>query len=115
MATTMYAGRIFDAEVIVGGGAGTAVAPAIRMDNVSSMSIQTQVADTAGGIDITYTYELSSNIDGPWSVGTVTIADHTALSITDFVPEAAKYIRVTVTNNDAAAVTLTSVLNMQEE
>jgi len=115
MGTTMYAGRIFDAEAIVGGGAATAVATPIRMDKASSMSIQTQVATTSGNIDLTYTYDLSSNIDGPWAAGSVSISDHTTLALTDFVPEAAKYIRMTVLNNDAAAVTLTSVLTIQED
>jgi hypothetical protein len=114
MSITMYAGRIYDAVVIAGGGLATAVATPIRMDGAVSMSIHTQVATTTGGIDVTYTYDLSSNIDGPWAAGSVTIADHTALVVVDFVPEASKYIRMTVTNNDAAAVTLTTVLNMQE-
>jgi hypothetical protein len=111
----MYAGRVFDAEVIAGGGAGTATSPAIRMDEAEAMSIHTQVATTAGTINVTYTYQVSSNSDGPWVDGNISIAAHTpALDITGFSPEASKWIRIIATNNDASAVTLTSVLNMQE-
>lgn len=113
MSVTMYAGRIFDAEVVTGGG-GTATSDAIRMDAASAMSVQTQVATTAGSINVTYTYQVSSNSDGPWVDGNVSITGHTALDVSDFAPEAAKWIRIVVTNNDAADVTLTAVLNMQE-
>jgi len=110
----MYAGKIFDA-ITLGATPATAVAPPLRMDNAIAMSIHTQVSDPVLSTDLTYTYELSSNSDGPWVAGSVTIADHTSLDITDFSPEASKWIRFTVTNNDAVARTnLTTVLNMQE-
>lgn len=115
---TMYSGRIFDAEVITGTG-GTATSPAIRMENAVVMSIHTQIAATAGGINVAYTYELASSNDANavWTTPSspVTIGTHTALDISDFAPEAARYIRITATNGDAADVTLTAVLNMQEE
>ena len=117
MQNKMYAGRIFDAEVIAGGG-GSATSAAIRMDQAITMSMHTQVATTAGAINVAYTYELASNNDANavWTtpVGAVTIDTATALDVADFAPEASKFIRFTATNGDAAPVTLTTVFNMQE-
>jgi CTP:molybdopterin cytidylyltransferase MocA len=111
----MYAGRIFDAEVLAGAG-GSATSAAIRMDNAETMSIHTQVATTGGSVNVAYTYELSSSNDANavWTTGDVPIATATALDVADFAPEASKFIRIIATNGDAAPVTLTAVLNMQE-
>ena len=115
MARTMYTGRMFDA-IALGATPATATSAAVRMDASEAMSIQSQVVTTAGTINVTYTYQVSSNSDGPWVDGNTSIAAHTpALDITGFSPEAAKWIRMIVTNNDATAITeLTSVLTIQE-
>ena len=117
MPNTMYAGRVFDAIALdaTGGGNDSATSAAVRMDSAIAMSIHSQVVTTAGSINVTYTYEVSSNIDGPFVAGNTSIAAHTALDVIGFSPEASKYIRMIVTNNDATAITvLTAVLNMQE-
>ena len=103
MTNTMYAGRVFDAVAIAN--AASATSAAVRMDETIAMSIHTQVAATAGGINVTYTYELSSNSGGPWIAGSTSIAAHTTLDITGFSPEASKWIRMIATNGDAATVT----------
>ena len=117
MSYTMYAGRIFDADVVAGGG-GTLTSPAVRMDNASTMSIHVQTATTAGAINVTFTYQLSSSNDANavWTTPSapVTIGTATALDVLDFATEASKYVRFIATNNDAAAVTLTAVFSMQE-
>ena len=112
MSRTMYAGRMFDALVVENGTPQTSLA--IRMDSAEAMSIQTQVATTAGSINIVYTYEVSSSQDGPFIPGNTTIPTQTALDIIGFSPEASKWIRLIATNGDAADVTLTAVLNIQE-
>ncbi len=73
----------------------------------------------SGTLNVDYTYELSSDGDVSGAVWTApsagaAIGTHTVLDFTDFAPEAAKYIRIIATNNDVGAVTLTSVLHMQE-
>jgi uncharacterized iron-regulated membrane protein len=115
MARTMYAGRMFDA-IALGASPATATSDPVRMDAAEAMSIHSQVVDTAGTINITYTIELSSNSTGPWVASNTSIAAHTpSLDITGFSPESAKWIRLIVTNNDATAITnLTSVLSIQE-
>ncbi len=113
MGRTMYTGRMFDAVLIANTG-GTATSDAVRMDEAEAMSIHTQVATTAGSINITYTYEVSSSKDGPFVAGNTTIAAQTALDIIGFSPEAAKWIRLIATNNDGSDVTLTAVLTIQE-
>ena len=112
MARTMYTGRMFDAVAIANAASSTSAA--VRMDSAEALSIHTQVATTAGSINVTYTYEVSSNEDGPFVAGNTSIAAHTALDITGFSPEASKYIRMIATNGDASTVTLTSVWNIQE-
>lgn len=114
MSNTMYTGRIFDALVIANGTPATSAA--VRMDNAITMSIATQVATTAGSVNVAYSYELSSNKDSGFTAPTSpsSIATATALDIADFSPEASKWIRIIATNGDAADVTLTSVLNIQE-
>ncbi|GAF87247.1 unnamed protein product, partial [marine sediment metagenome] len=77
MALTMYAGRIFDA-IALGATPATSTSAALRMDSAIAMSIHTQVADPIASANVTYTYELSSNSDGPWIAGSVSIAAHTS-------------------------------------
>ena len=113
MGRTMYVGRVFDAVLISNTG-GTATSAAVRMDSAEALSIHTQVATTGGAIDVTYTYQVSSNVDGPFVDGNTSIASHTALDITGFSPEASKWIRMIATNNNGSDVTLTSVLKIQE-
>ena len=117
MTTTMYTGKIFDALTVVNGT--PAVSAAVRMDEAQVMAIHQQAAVTAGTANITYTYEISTNKltdfvtpSSPASIATITPG---TTDVVDFSPEAAKYIRITATNNDAADVALTSVLVIQED
>ena len=90
------------------------------MDEAVTMAIHQLANVTAGVADITYTYELAISNDAnavwitptsPVTIGTVTPA---TVDVLDFSPEAAKFIRITATNNDAAACTLTAALVIQE-
>ena len=117
MSYTMNAAKIFDAVLVANTG-GTATSAAIRMDEAMTMSLHTQIATTGGTINVTYTYELSTSNDATavWITPSapVTIGTAAALDVLDFAPEAAKFIRITATNNDGSDVTLTTVLCVQE-
>jgi hypothetical protein len=113
----MYAGRIFDALVVANGSPATSAA--VRMDNAVTMAIQQLSATTAGSVNVAYTYQVSSSNDAnatwitpsaPVTIGTAAVS----ADVFDFSPEAAKFIRIIATNGDAADVTITTNLLMQE-
>ncbi len=114
MATTIGVWKIFDAEAI--GAGATATSAAIEMGTASALALHLNaIAGTTE--DVTFTYSLGNTRDDTFITPSapVTIgANLAAADVLDFAPELAKYIKITATNNDVAAVTITATLTVQE-
>lgn len=114
MSVQMTAVQLWSSEVVTTGA--TATTAAIDIGKAQAMALHlTAIAGT--GIDVTFTYSLSTSRDGTFTTpaSPVTIgANIGAVDVLDFSPEAASFIKITVTNNSANSVTLSAVLAVQE-
>lgn len=112
--TTHVANYLLTEAQIAAGG--TFTSAAIRIDKAQACAVHTQSLAGAG-TDIGFTYTLSSSEDGTYVPGEVTInANRVAVGVDDFVPEPASWMKVTITNNNGAAVvTPKVVLAVQED
>jgi hypothetical protein len=107
--------KILDDEEIVASGTFTSAAIDISRNNALALHVQTI---TGTSPDVTFTYSLSTSEDGtyvtpnsPATVGANVEND----DVLDFSPEAARYMKITATNNNGVnEVTLTCVLAIQE-
>lgn len=106
---------IFDNVTIAASGASTSATVDIQASNAMALHIN---AMSGTSPDVTFTYALSTNETANFTTpaSPVTIgASIAAVDVLDFAPEAAKYIRITATNNNGVnAVTFTGVLAVQE-
>lgn len=114
MAGQMAVWDIFPSQTITTGA--TSVATAIDISNASALAVHlTAIAGTA--LDVTFTYSLSNSFAGtyttPSSPATIG-ANLGAVDVLDFAPEAARYIKITITNNSANSVVLAASLAVQE-
>jgi len=94
---------------------GTFTSAAIDIEKASACAIHLQaISGTAP--DVGFTYTVSSSRDGVYVPGEVTIsASRSAISVSDFAPEPASFIKIIVTNNNGAnTVTPTVVLAIQD-
>jgi len=107
--------RIFDALSIAKSTAATSEAIDIGKSNAMALCV---LVLTGTNPDFTFTYKLSNSADGTYTTPTspATIgANITAVDVLDFAPEAAGFIKIIATSNNAVnAVTLTAQLAVQE-
>jgi hypothetical protein len=115
MPTLTRGSLIFDAVVIAQ--SGTAVSEAIDMSKADALALHL-TAITGTNPSVTFTYSLScdgttyTTPQSPVTIG----ATKAAVDVMDFAPEAANWIKITATNNNAgAAVTITANLAIQEK
>ena len=116
MSTQMGVVRIFDALNVVKSTAATSAAVDIGKAQALALHILTL---TGANPDFTYTYKLSNAQDGTYvtPASPVTIgANITTVDVLDFAPEAAGWIKIIATNNNAANdVVLTAQIAVQED
>lgn len=113
MAAIVDVVKLFDQTIAAGA---TAVSAGWRIESADALALHlTSITGTSP--DVTFTYALS--VDGvtyttpqtPVSIG----ANKGAADVMDFAPEAAKWIRITATNNNGAnSVTIVAYLAQQE-
>lgn len=115
MSVQMGAVRIFDALSIAKSTAATSAAVDIGKAQALALHVITL---TGANPDFTYTYSLSNAQDGTYTTpaSPVTIgANISTVDVLDFAPEAAGWIKIIATNNNAVnAVVLTAQLAVQE-
>jgi len=105
---------LFSAKEIAA--SGNAVSDPVEMSKASALAVHL-TAITGTSPDVTFTYSLSCDgVTFVTPVSPVTIkANAQAADVLDFAPEAAKWIKITCTNNNASnAVTVTARLAVQE-
>ena len=106
--------QVFSSESVTA--SGTATSSAVPIENANALALHvTTLSGTSP--DVTFTYSLSMD-DSTYvtPVSPVTIgANLSAADVLDFSPEASKYIKITVTNNNSVnAATVTANLAVQE-
>jgi len=97
---------------------GTAVSEPIDIGKANALALHVTAITGGVGLDVTFTYSLSNSKEGtyvtPSSPATIG-ANIAAADVLDFAPEAARFIKITATNNDVAdAAVVTAQLAMQE-
>jgi len=105
---------ITEAVILAGG---TFTSPAIGIEKAQACAVHTQ-ALAGTGVDIGYTYTLSTSKDGTYVAGEATInASRSAVGVDDWVPEPASFMKVVITNNNGAnpLTALKVVLSVQED
>lgn len=115
MPTLTRGTKIFAATSILA--SGSAVSEAVDMGKADALALHL-TSITGTGPSVTFTYSLS--VDGvtyttPQSPVTIG-ATKSAVDVMDFAPEAANYIKITATNNNAGQpVTISANLAVQEK
>ena len=96
-------------------GSATLTSEPIRIEKAAACSIQVQsIAGTAKSV--TFTYTLSNAADGTFVPGEAAIAGLSVNGVSDWIPEVASWMKVTITNATANNLTaLKVILAVQED
>lgn len=106
--------QVWSAKAITTGATATTDALDIAKANAMALHVTT-LSGTAP--DVTFTYSLSSSRAGTYTTpaSPVTIgASVGTADVLDFSPEAARFIKITATNNNGGTATITAQLAVQE-
>jgi len=89
----------------------------IRIEKASAIAVHTQ-ALAGTGVDVGYTYTVSTSADGVYVPGEGTLnATRSVVGVDDCVPEPASFMKLVITNNNGAnpVTALRVVLAVQED
>jgi hypothetical protein len=103
---------ITNAQIAAGG---TFTSAPVNIEKALACAVHLQ-ALVGAAPDVGFTYSVSTSSDGVFVPGEATIsASRSVISVSDFAPEPASFIKIIVTNNNGAAVvTPTVVLSVQD-
>lgn len=108
---------MWDSEVLAKTG-GTATTAAMEISTANALALHVTALTGTATIDVTFTYSLSNSREGTYvtPASPVTIGANVATAdVLDFSPEAARFIKITATNNHATATATVSALLVVQE